>query len=237
MLITGAAGEIGRHLALHYAAREWTVIGIDVRDPGSAVSGVHFRRVDLMDGAATATMFADIISEFGAVDVLINCAGHIANAPLVALGAEGWVVHDSALWESVIGSSLTTSFHATAFTVKAMLEARKRGVVINVSSVCAAGNPGQVAYSTAKAGVNGMTLSLAKELGPAGIRVVALAPGYCETASMRDNVPAGRLARVVGAVPLKRLGTLDDIASAVDFIIANEYLSGTILELDGGLVV
>jgi 3-oxoacyl-[acyl-carrier protein] reductase len=222
ILITGAAGEIGGHLARHFAALGWTVVGVDVRQPDRAMPGVEFRSVDLTDGATVAAVFAEIARTHGAMDVLINCAGRIANAPLVALGSDGWTVHDFALWDSVIASSLTTCFHASALVVKGMLESRKRGVIVNVSSVCAAGNPGQVAYSAAKAGLNGLTLSLAKELGPSGIR---------------DNVPASRLARVIGTVPLKRLGTLDEITSAVDFIIANDYICGTILELDGGLVL
>ncbi len=237
ILITGAAGEIGGHLARHFAALRWTVVGVDVRRPDAAPAGVEFRCVDLADGAVVAEAFAEIARTHGAMDVLINCAGRIANAPLVALGTDGWSVHNFDLWDSVIASSLTTCFHASALVVKGMLESRKRGVIVNVSSVCAAGNPGQVAYSAAKAGLNGLTLSLAKELGPSGIRVVGLAPGYCDTESMRDNVPASRLARVIGTVPLKRLGTLDEITSAVDFIIANDYICGTILELDGGLVL
>jgi 3-oxoacyl-[acyl-carrier protein] reductase len=118
-----------------------------------------------------------------------------------------------------------------------MLEAHTKGVVVNISSVCASGNPGQVAYSAAKAGLNGMTLALAKELGPLGIRVVGLAPGYFETASTTRSVSVARLAKVIGAVPLKRLGRVAEIADAIDFIIRNEYLNGTIVELDGGLVV
>jgi 3-oxoacyl-[acyl-carrier protein] reductase len=237
MLVTGAAGEIGAHLAAHFAGRGWSVVGADIRAPRAAVPGVDVRIVDLADGAAASAAFADIARTHGAMGVLVNCAGRIANAPLVALGANGWTVHDFALWDSVIASSLTTAFHASALAVKTMLEARAPGLVINVSSVCAAGNPGQAAYSAAKAGLNGLTLALAKELGPAGIRVVGLAPGYCDTASMRDSVPAARLPRVVGAVPLRRLGTLEDIAGAVDFIIANQYVNGTIVELDGGLVI
>ena len=118
-----------------------------------------------------------------------------------------------------------------------MLEARRKGVVVNISSVCASGNPGQVAYSAAKAGLNGLTLALAKELGPLGIRVVGLAPGYFETMSTTQNVSEARLAKVVAAVPLKRLGRVAEIANALDFIIDNDYVNGTIIELDGGLVV
>jgi 3-oxoacyl-[acyl-carrier protein] reductase len=238
VLITGVAGEIGGYLARHFLERGWTVLGVDARPPaGEALPGTHVRQVDLTDGPAAALVLGNLTDAHGVADVLVNCAGRIANAPLVGFGAAGWTTHDFSLWQDVIASSLTTAFHATALTVKSMLEARRRGVIVNISSVCAAGSPGQVAYSAAKAGLNGLTLSLAKELGPAGIRVVGLAPGYFDTASTRDNTTPTRLAKVTGAVPLKRLGALGEIGSALDFIVANEYVNGTILELDGGLVI
>ena len=81
-----------------------------------------------------------------------------------------------------------------------------------------------------------MTAALAKELGPMGIRVVALAPGYFDTASTRDHVPPAKLKDIKGAIPLKRLGRIEEIAATVRFILANEYVNGTVLEVDGGLV-
>jgi 3-oxoacyl-[acyl-carrier protein] reductase len=161
----------------------------------------------------------------------------IANAPLITRTPDGWQMHDFALWNDVIESGLTSAFHTTAICVRRMLQARRKGVVINVSSVCANGNPGQAAYSAAKAGLNGLTLALAKELGPLGIRVVGLAPGYFDTSSTVRNVAEPRLAKITAAVPLRRLGRVDEVADAMDFIIRNEYVNGTILELDGGLVL
>lgn len=237
-LITGTSGEIGAHLAAHMAGTGWTVLGVDSR-PGraDAPQGLIFRQCNLADGAQATTVLDELLSAQGGCDVLINCAGLIANSPLVSRGAAGWATHDFSLWREVIDSGLTTAFHATALAAKHMVSARRRGVVINISSVCAKGNPGQSAYSAAKAGLEGLTLALAKELGPIGIRVVALAPGYFDTRSTRDNATEARLAKVIAAVPLKRLGALDEIASAVDFIIGNDYVNGTTIELDGGLVL
>jgi len=238
VLITGTSGEIGRHLGRHFVAGGWTVLGIDKHPPpDDEPTGLVFKQCDLTDPTAATVAFDDLVTTHGAVDALINCAGRIANSPLVRLGSKGWEVHDFALWRDVVASGLTTAFHATALTVKHMLEARRKGVVVNMSSVCAAGNPGQVAYSAAKAGLNGFTVALAKELGPLGIRVVGLAPGYFDTKSMRDNVSAAKLTKVTSAVPLRRLGRLDEIVTAVDFIIVNEYVNGTVIELDGGLVL
>jgi 3-oxoacyl-[acyl-carrier protein] reductase len=236
-LVTGCNGDVGRFLAAHLLAGGWRVLGLDRADREPA-PGVIFERCDLRDAAATAAVIERWANEHGAPDLVVNGAGIIANAPLVTLtAAGGWQAHDPALWEDVIGSSLTAAFHVTAATVPQMLAGRRKGVIVNISSVCAAGNPGQVAYSAAKAGLNGLTYALAKELGPLGIRVVGLAPGYLDTSSTRDNVTPARLAKVVGGVPLRRLGSLEDLAGAIDFIVANGYVTGTIIELDGGLVL
>jgi 3-oxoacyl-[acyl-carrier protein] reductase len=214
------------------------VLGVDARPPsGDTRPEVISATCDLSNGAEAVNTLNGLSARYGAPDVLVNCAGRIANSPLVRRGPDGWEVHDFALWNNVIASGLTSAFHATEICARLMLEARKKGVVINISSVCASGNPGQVAYSAAKAGLNGLTLALGKELGPLGIRVVGLAPGYFDTVSTTQNVSEARLAKVTGAVPLKRLGRVDEIADAIDFIIGNEYMNGTIVELDGGLVV
>src|SRR4051812_40617118 len=266
VVVTGSSGEIGLNLAAHFAAAGWTVVALDGRPPdrgalgltlaahsaaagwtvcaldvrppdGDRPSNVIAATCDIAEGAAAAAALGDLSARHGAPDVLVNCAGLIANSPLLKRGAAGWEVHDFALWDAVIAASLTSAFHATAICAKLMLEARRRGVVVNISSVCARGNPGQVAYSAAKAGLNGLTLALAKELGPLGIRVVGLAPGYFDTASTARNVSEARMAKVTAAVPLKRLGRVSEIAEAIDFIVANQYINGTIVELDGGLVV
>jgi 3-oxoacyl-[acyl-carrier protein] reductase len=222
ILITGSSGEIGSHLARHFADAGWRVLGVDRSAPAFADAGAAI---------------AGLVRQYGAADVLVNCAARIANAPLVTRAAEGWQLHDSSLWDEVIAAGLTSAFHATASCVRHMIEARKKGVVINISSICANGSPGQVAYSAAKAGLNGLTLALAKELGPVGIRVVGLAPGFFDTASTARHVVASKLAKLTAAVPLRRLGRVEEIADAIEFIIRNEYMNGTIVELDGGLVV
>ena len=236
-LVTGCNGDVGRFLAGHLLESGWRVLGLDRADR-EPPPGVIFERCDLRDAAATSGAVERLATAHGASDLVVNGAGIIANAPLVTIAATGgWQAHDAALWEDVIGSGLTSAFHVIAASVPRMLTARKRGVIVNISSVCAAGNPGQVAYSAAKAGLNGLTYALAKELGPLGIRVVGLAPGYLDTASTRDHVTAARLAKVVGAVPLRRLGSLEDLTRALDFIVADGYVNGTIIELDGGLVL
>jgi 3-oxoacyl-[acyl-carrier protein] reductase len=238
VVITGSSGEIGSHLVTHFAAAGWMALGVDVQPPRTDTQAdVIWAGCDLANGAETMRTLNDLSARYGVPDVLVNCAGRIANSPLLRRGPDGWEIHDFTLWNEVIASGLTSAFHATAICARLMVEAHRKGVIVNISSVCANGNPGQVAYSAAKAGLNGLTLALAKELGPLGIRVVGLAPGYFETTSTTRNVSEARLAKVIGAVPVKRLGRVAEIADAIDFIIGNEYVNGTIVELDGGLVV
>lgn len=238
LLLTGVSGEIGARLADDLLADGWTVCGVDRRAPSRETSArFHFEPCDLSRSAEVAKTTDSLHERFGAFDAVVNCAGLIANSPLLSFVDGRLVRHDPALWDDVLASCLSSAFYVTSCVVQRMVESGKSGVIVNVSSVCARGNPGQSAYSAAKAGLDGLTAALAKELGPMRVRVVGLAPGYFDTASTRTNVPAAKLKDVRNAVPLKRLGRLDEVSNAVRFLLANEYVNGTVLELDGGLVL
>jgi len=238
ILVTGIAGEIGGYIACEYIKKNWIVSGLDkkVMDE-SANIGLVFRQCDLTSFQETAEKIDELVETVGPFDVVVNCAGLIANSPLISFSDGQLICHDFKLWEAVIASCLSSAFYTTACTVKHMLEARKKGVIINISSICAAGNPGQAAYSAAKAGLNGLTRALAKEIGPLGIRVVGLSPGFFDTKSTKQNLSPEKLKNIKGAIPLKRLGQLDEIVSTIQYIIENEYINGKIIELDGGLVI
>ena len=165
LLVTGAAGEIGGYLATEFLNDGWTVCGLDQRRP----SGVDrqefwFQECDLSDGADAENKIEVFHERIGAFDAVVNCAGLIANSPLVSFVDGKLRHHDFGLWNRVISGSLSTAFHVTACTVLKMVGSGKRGVIVNISSVCSRGNPGQVAYSAAKAGLNGLTAALAKRL-------------------------------------------------------------------------
>ena len=238
VLVTGVAGEIGGHLVGEFLKDGWQVCGLDRRSPADLDrAGFSFQECDLSDAADTESKIEVFHERFGAFDAVVNCAGLIANSPLISFVEGRLAHHDFRLWDSVLSSCLSSAFYVTACAVLKMAGSGKRGVIINISSVCSRGNPGQAAYSAAKAGLNGLTAALAKELGPMGIRVVALAPGYFDTASTRDHVPAAKLKEIKGSVPLKRLGKVEEVSSAVRFIVENKYVNGTVIELDGGLVL
>jgi 3-oxoacyl-[acyl-carrier protein] reductase len=110
-------------------------------------------------------------------------------------------------------------------------------VIVNISSVSAAGNSGQSAYSASKAGVNALTAVWAKELSPLGIRTVAIAPGYIDTPSTRKAVSDTQLEGITSRIPLRKMGEPKSIVDAVLFAIKNDYVNGTVLEIDGGLTL
>lgn len=238
ILITGAAGDIGKHIAFELAKNvNNTVVGLDKKMLELESGSVIFHQCDLTNFSETEKLINELASKYGAFDVVINCAGIIANAPIVSFTGGSLACHDPDLWNKIITTNLYTTFNVTAVNVKHMMVLRKKGVIINISSICANGNPGQVAYSSAKAGINGFTKALSKELGVFGIRVVSIAPGFFETSTTKDNVPQARLNTLTSNIPLKRLGRLDEIMKTINYIIDTGYINGKVIELDGGLVI
>lgn len=238
VLVTGVAGEIGGYLVSEFLKDGWTVCGLDQRSPGGIErERFSFQCCDLSNGADAESKIEIFHERYGAFDAVVNCAGLIANSPLISVADGRLVHHDFDLWDRIVTATLYTAFHVTACTVLKMAGSGKRGIIINISSVCSRGNPGQAAYSAAKAGLNGLTAALAKELGTLGIRVVALSPGFMDTNSTRDHVPPAKLKEIRGSVPLRRLGRVEEVASAVKFVLTNEYVNGTVIDLHGGLVL
>jgi len=173
------------------------------------------------------------------IDILINNAGILHSAPLVNImnKDENRFVEASLAWQQVVGTNLSSAFYVTQQVADRMVRSRIKGVIVNISSISAAGTPGQSAYAAAKAGLDALTNVWAKELGPLGIRTVAVAPGYTDTPSTHKALTANQLETITGRIPLKKLGEVEHILQAVRFAIENDYVNGTVLEIDGGLVV
>ena len=166
---------------------------------------------------------------------LVNAAGWICSAPLYNLLGRPAGRHDLAVWEKTLRSNLTTALVMGSCVVEQMIRQRTRGVIINISSVAARGNAGQSAYAAAKAGCNALAMTWAKELGGFGIRALAIAPGFIDTPSTHSAMSEERLKDWVGKTALRRLGTPPEVARTVIFAVENDYLTGTVIELDGGL--
>jgi 3-oxoacyl-[acyl-carrier protein] reductase len=237
-LLAGGAGQLGQVVlgALQRAGHCVIVLDRDITALRHRAD-VEAHACDLTDEAATRAAFAQAWERAGQIPVLVNCAGLIHNAPLIRIGASGERRHSVADWRHVMDANLTTAFLAAVTQAERMVATRTRGVIVTLSSIAAAGNAGQGAYAAAKAGVNAATQAWAKELGPLGIRFVAIAPGFIDTPSTQDAMHDAVLRDWAKRTPLRRLGRAEDIAAAVLFAINNPFLSGKLLEIDGGLTL
>ncbi|MFN2409124.1 MAG: SDR family oxidoreductase [Halomonas sp.] len=191
--------------------------------------------VDVSKEASVAQAFADVAEKQGPISGCINNAG-ITDDALMVKAKEGQVETRMSLaaWQRVIDINLTGVFLCGREAATQMIEAQQKGVIVNISSISKAGNPGQSNYAAAKAGVHALTVTWASELARYGIRTGTVAPGFINTdmtASMRPDM----LERISSKVPLKRLGEAENIAQSVAFILENDYFTGRIIECDGGL--
>lgn len=241
--MTGSSGGLGSFICHEFLKAGHWVTGMDRREDFSASlkkpdnERWHFVVCDLADPSEVRAALEKAHSARGAFDLVINNVGLIYNAPLLRFENGKLQAHDFDAWNKVLAVTLSAGFYVTALSAQKMAETARTGVIINVSSICAAGQAGQSAYSAAKAGVNAMTTALAKELGPLGIRIAAIAPGFFDTPSTHANLSKAQLDQIRNSVPLRRLGQPKEVLGAIRFIVENDYFHGKVLELDGGLTL
>ena len=236
-VVSGGHGALGGSIARHLAATGWQVLSLDrVGDagPDSATPRLVARVVDASDGDAVHQALASGIPLAEPISLLVNAVGAIWNEPVLALRGASLQAHSVDAWREVIEANLTAPF-VVASRVALRMARTGGGVIVNFGSVTARGNAGQPAYSAAKAGIEGLTRAMAAELGPLGIRVNAIAPGFVDVASTRAALQAGQLSQIVDRTPTRRLGTTQDIISAVEFLEANSFVNGVVLDVNGGL--
>lgn len=248
ILVTGSSGSLGLPLVEAFLQDGHSVVGFDIARPVSAPGSKLGTEAALSSGGwrfvecdvSCPKSLEDAMAQVHDVcpfDVVINNAGLIYNSPLLSFQAGKLCMHDFEAWNRVLSGTLSSVFFVSAHCARQMVEAGRPGVIINISSICAEGNAGQAAYSAAKAGVNGMTVALAKELGSLGIRVAAIAPGFLDVASTRGALSEDALSRIRKSIPLRKLGHPRDLYHAIRFVIENEYFHGKVLDLDGGLTL
>lgn len=242
--ITGAGRGIGRALAQAFAERGADLALLDLSEEDlaqtKALCEQHGKRVrvyrcNVAQEAEVVPGFATIGQDLGRLDVLINNAGITRDALLVKV-KDGQVAGAMTLaqWQAVIDVNLTGVFLCGREAATQMIKFGNGGVLINISSISRAGNMGQSNYSAAKAGVAAMAVTWAKELSRYGIRTGAIAPGFVQTDILNDMKPEV-LERTLAAVPIKRAGAANEIAHGALFIVTNDYFTGRVLEIDGGL--
>jgi 3-oxoacyl-[acyl-carrier protein] reductase len=239
---------LGIELAGCFLRDGYAVVGLDIAppDPSSLPQlgpesspnpdAWRFVQCDVADPKSIEQALAKV-KDLCPFDVVVNNAGSIYNSPLLTFQAGKLSMHDFEAWNKVLSNTLSSAFVVSAHCARQMVAAGRAGVIVNISSICAAGNAGQAAYSAAKAGVNAMTVALAKELGPLRIRVAAIAPGFLDTASTRRALSEQALEKIRKSIPLGKMGQPAHLYHAIKFVIENEYFHGKVLELDGGLTI
>jgi 3-oxoacyl-[acyl-carrier protein] reductase len=238
-LVTGGAQGLGLAIACRLAEGGATVVVADrnAEALASLPQGLEGVAMDVTDPEQVTPAVAGIVERNGRLDILVNNAGVIFSEPLVNIMNPAGIMHDYGRFRASLTANLDSVFIVTATVVEHMIKRRTKGVIVNISSISARGNEGQTAYSAAKAGVNAMTVTWSKELGRWGIRSNAVAPGFIGTDSTRHALNETVLKHIEGNTPLRRLGQADEVAQAVIAMVENDFINGTVLDVNGGLTI
>lgn len=236
-LVTGASRGIGHAILLALAKKGFFVVGTattetgcgrilealtEGRFPGAAVV------LDVTSETSVQTACTKIVNEYASPQILVNNAGIVRDALLLRMKEEDWL--------AVLETNLTGVYRLSKLCLKNMLKL-EWGRIINIGSVIGStGNPGQIAYATSKAGLEGFTKALAREVGGRNITVNTVAPGFIETDMTKDLTQTQREA-VLAQIPLKRLGKPEDVAGLVAFLVSEEasYVTGQTIHVNGGM--
>ncbi len=235
-LVTGASRGIGAAIALELATRGYRVVGTATSQDGadrigaalSAHTGCRGAVLDVNDAPAVDALIDAIVKEQGGLQVLVNNAGITRDQLAMRMKDDDW--------DAVIGTNLGAVFRVSRAAIRPMMKQRFGRIISITSVVGASGNPGQANYAAAKAGVAGMTRSLARELGSRGITVNCVAPGFIDT-DMTAGLPEAQQKALLDQIPLGRLGQPAEIAHAVAYLASPQagYVTGQELHVNGGM--
>jgi 3-oxoacyl-[acyl-carrier protein] reductase len=235
VLVTGASRGIGQAIAQAFSQEGATVIGTATTQDGANKISAAFTTgnsvgmvLNVSDQASIDTLLAEIKAKFGMPSIVVNNAAITQDNLLLRMKEEEW--------DSVIETNLSSIYRISKACLRDMIKARW-GRIINITSVVGAtGNPGQVNYAAAKAGIMGFTKSLAQEVGSRDVTVNAVAPGFIDTDMTRD-LPEDQREALLSRIPMQRLGKPEDIAAAVVFLASNAagYITGQTLHVNGGM--
>ena len=235
-LVTGASGGIGEEIArmLHANGAVVGLHGTRVEKLEALAeelgSNTHLFPADLSDREALKAMTRKAEEELGGIDILVNNAGITRDGLFVRMSDENW--------DAVLNVNLTAVFQLTRELTHPMMR-RRYGRIINITSVVGVtGNPGQANYCAAKAGLVGLSKSLAQEIATRGVTVNCVAPGFIESA-MTEKLNDKQKDAIMGAIPMRRMGTGGEIASAVAYLASNEagYITGQTIHVNGGMAM
>lgn len=237
-LITGGARGIGKEIVITFLKEGASVYFIDLQESefmsefqdlaGKTGQTAVFKQANVADEEEISGAVNDIIKESGEIDILVNNAGITRDNLFFRMSAKEW--------NDVLSINLSSAFYISKVVARQMAK-QKNGSIINIASIVGViGNAGQANYSASKAGMIGLTKSLAREIGSRGVRVNAVAPGFIKTA-MTDKLNDSQKEALLSQVPLGRLGDSEEVASVVLFLASNlaSYITGEVIQITGGM--
>lgn len=243
IIITGAGSGIGKEMSINFAALGATIYALDIdvvsleKLKEENKGRINTFKCDISSNDKVESVVDEIFEKEKSINVLINNAGIMKNAPLVNLLSRPESRHSIDLWDKVVKVNQNAVFYMTRSVSNKMIRNRNKGVIINISSIAAKGNAGQTAYSATKAAVEAMSKVWSKELGVFNIRSVAIAPGFINTIGAHDALEEKMLAKWVKKTPLNRTGEVYEIVLAAQFAIENDFFNGEVLNVNGGLSI
>ena len=229
-IITGASRGIGKGIALKFAELGANIAFLHFGDGENAEQTEKELAEKGVKVKASEKVVDEIISDFGEAHILVNNAGIVRDTLILSMKESDF--------DAVINVNLKGTFNMTKAVYKHFMK-KRRGRIINISSIVGlTGNAGQANYASAKAGIIGLTKSVAKELGSRNVTANAIAPGFIKT-DMTDAMPEKAREATLAAIPLKRPGTVEDIANTAAFLASDEasYITGEVIRVDGGIAI
>ncbi len=237
--VTGASRGIGKAIALDLAANGATVIGTATSEKGAQAITDYIQSaglkgcgkcLDVTNAEQVTQVLAEVVKDYGTPTILVNNAGITRDNLLMRMKDDEW--------DDIINTNLSSVYRVSKACLRGMMKA-KQGAIINIASVVGVmGNAGQTNYAAAKAGIMGFTKSLAREIGAKNVTVNTIAPGFIDT-DMTKALPEAQREALIQQIPLKRLGTPNDIAKMVTFLASpsGAYITGQTLNVNGGMVM
>ncbi len=236
-IVTGGGQGIGKGILLSLASSGVNVVAADINQEAAAEASREAEslgvraiscEVNVAEAGSVEEMVSATMDTFGRIDQLVNNAGITRDGLLMKM--------DDAAWKAVIDVNLNGTYLCSRMVIRQMIKQRY-GRIVNISSVVGAmGNVGQTNYAASKAGVEGFTKALAREVAQRNITVNAVAPGFIQTA-MTDAIPEKARDLLISQIPMQRLGTPEDVASAVNFLLSDaaSYITGQVIAVNGGM--
>jgi len=241
-LVTGGSRGIGRAICEALARRGATVVvNYAAREDAAAETAAAceaaggkaaLSKFDVADAAAVTDAIKAIGKDHGGLDILVNNAGVAINGLIMRFKDEQW--------DRTLDVNLAGAFHCVRAASMLLLKAKEAGRIVNITSIVGeSGNGGQVAYSASKAGLIGLTKSLAQELASRGVTVNAVSPGFIETDMTAEHLPEAARAKMLERIPLGKIGTAADVSDCVSFLCGPEsaYITGQVLRVNGGMLM